>query len=111
VLTVTRPAPTTGAVRPQTRFGYTSMQAYFKNSAGSVVASGVPTWQLTSTSECQTLASCSGGADEVKTTIGYGPQAAGTVNNLYPVSVSKGSGDGLLTATTTYFHDGMGNVT
>jgi RHS repeat-associated protein len=108
--TAPRPAPTTGAVRPQTRFGYTSLQAYFKNAAGSVVASGVPTWQLTSTSECQTLASCSGGADEVKTSIAYGPQAAGTANSLYPVSVSKGSGNGSLTATTTYTHDGIGNV-
>ena len=111
LLTLTRPALTAGAVRPQIRFGYTSMQAYFRNSAGSIVASGVPTWQLTATSECQTLASCSGGADEVKTTIGYGPQAAGTANNLYPVSVSKGSGNGSLTATTGYTYDGMGNVT
>jgi len=110
VLTITRPAPNGGAVRPQTRFGYTSLQAYFMNGSGSVVASGVPTYQLTSTSECQTLSSCANAADEVKTTIGYGSQVAGTANSLYPVSVSKGSGNGALTATTAYTYDDMGNV-
>jgi RHS repeat-associated protein len=111
VLTVTSPAPTTGAVRPQTRYGYTALQAYYKNSSGSIVASGQPTYLLTSTSTCQTLSSCSGGADEVKTAITYGPQVAGTANNLLPVSVSKGSGDGVLTATSAYTYDNVGNLT
>jgi len=110
LLSVTAPAPTVGAVRPQTRFGYTNTQAYFENASGSVVASGVPTWQMTSISACQTLASCSNAANEVKTSINYGPQIAGTANNLFPISTSKGSGDGLLTATTTYTYDTIGNV-
>lgn len=110
LLTLTLPAPTVGAIRPQTRFDYASLQAYFRNSSGSIVASGVPTWQMTLTSECQTLASCAGGADEVKTTIGYGPQVAGTANNLWPISVSKGSGNGSLTATTTYIYSSQGDV-
>lgn len=111
VISVTSPAPTPGAVRPQIRFGYEAKQAYFKNSAGTIVASGVPTWLLTSTSQCQTLASCSGAADEVKTTINFGPQTAGTANNLYPVGVSSGSGDGALTAAKSFTYDSTGNVT
>jgi RHS repeat-associated protein len=111
VLTVTRPAPTTGAVRPQTRYGYTGLQAYYKNSSGSIVASGQTTYLLTSISACQTTASCSGVADEVKATIGYGPQTSGTTNNLLPVSISRGSGDGALTATTAFTYDNVGNTT
>src|SRR5207253_10697015 len=49
--------------------------------------------------------------DEVKTTIAYGPQVSGTANNLLPVSVSQGSGDGALTATTAYSYDNIGNAT
>jgi YD repeat-containing protein len=111
LLTVTRPAPTTGATRPQTRYGYTALQAYYKNSSGSIVASGQPTDMLTSTSACQTTSSCSGLADEVKTAISYGPQSAGTANNLLPVSSSSGSGDGALTATTAVTYDNIGNAT
>jgi RHS repeat-associated protein len=109
LLTVTAPAPTTGATRPQARYGYSQLQAYFDTGSG-IVASGEPVWVLTSTSACQTGASCSGTADEVKTTIGYGPQTTGTGNNLLPASVSKGAGDASLTATTAIAHDDVGNV-
>ena len=34
VLSVTAPAPTSGAVRPQTRYAYTGLQAYYRQSAG-----------------------------------------------------------------------------
>lgn len=111
VLTVTAPAATTGAVRPQTRYSYSSMQAYYKNSSGSIVASGQPIYVLTGTSICQTTASCVGTADEVKTTIDYGPQTAGTANNLLPVSTATGAGNGSLTATTTFAYDPAGNRT
>ncbi len=58
-----------------------------------------------------TLSSCAGGADEVKATVDYGPQTAGTGNNLLPVSASQGAGDGSLTATTAIGYDDVGNVT
>ncbi len=111
VLTVTKPAPATGGTRPQTRYGYTQLQAYYANSLGSIVASGLPVYRLTSISECQTGASCSGTSDEVKTTISYGPQTTGVGNNLLRVSLSKGDGTGALTATTAYTYDDIGNVT
>ncbi len=111
IASVTAPAPTAGAARPQARYTYGTMQSYYKNSSGSIIASGQPTYLLTSTSACRTLASCAGGSDEVKSSIGYGPQASGTPNNLLPVLQSKGSGDAVLTATSAYTYDNVGNRT
>jgi RHS repeat-associated protein len=87
VATVTRPAAPNG-VRPQTRYSYT-------------LTNGI--YLLTGISECQTTSSCAGGADEVKTSIGYDIYAN-------PTAVSKGSGDGVLTATNTMTYDGMGDL-
>ena len=105
-LTVTSPA--VGNVSPQTRYTYTALQAYYLNSSGAVVASGVPVTKLTSTSTCRTTASCSGGADEIKTTIAYG--TAGVANNLLPTSVTSGAGDGSLTATSSVGYDAAGDI-
>ncbi|MFA5965681.1 MAG: RHS repeat-associated core domain-containing protein [Sphingomonas sp.] len=110
VTSVTAPAPTTGATRPQTRYSYTSLQAYYSNGT-SIVASGQPVTLLTGTSTCQTGSSCSGTSDEVTTTTSYGPQTTGVGSNLLPVSVSSGAGNGSLTATVTVAYDAVGNVT
>lgn len=109
VLTATLPAATAGGVRPQTRYSYTALQAYYDKGSG-IVASGQPTYRLTSTSTCQTGSSCAGTSDEIKTTIAYGPQSAGIGNNLLPVSLTKGSGDGALTATSAATYDSVGNT-
>jgi RHS repeat-associated protein len=109
LLSETLPAPTPGAVRPQTRYGYTAKQAYYKNAGGAIVSSGESVSLLTRVSVCQTLASCEGTADEVKRTIDYGPQTAGVPNNLLPVSSTIGGGDGALAATTAITYDSLGN--
>jgi RHS repeat-associated protein len=109
VTAVTAPAPVAGGVRPQTRYSYTNQQAYYKNSSGSVAASGLPITLLQTISECRTTASCVGAADETKATVNYGPQSAGTANNLLPASVTKASGDNILSATTNYTYDNAGN--
>jgi RHS repeat-associated protein len=106
VLTVTQPA--VGGIAPQTRYSYTALQAYVKNSGGSIVASGISAYRLTGSSACRTTASCAGGADEVKSTIAYG--STGVANNLLPTSMSSGSGDGLLTATSSATYDAVGNL-
>lgn len=108
VLTVTLPAALSG-VRPQTRYGYTTLQAYYYNS-GSIVASGQSVYRLTSISNCRTSASCTGSTDERLTTIYYGPQTAGTGNNLHPLSVTPALGNGTLAATSTFTYDSIGNV-
>ncbi|GAA0330367.1 hypothetical protein GCM10009087_45680 [Sphingomonas oligophenolica] len=110
ITSVLAPAPVALGVRPETRYGYTALQAYFKNSAGSIVASGEPIAMPTSVSSCQTGASCAATSNEVKTTIAYGPQTAGTANNLLPVSSTTGAGDGSLTASSTVTYDMIGNV-
>ncbi len=109
LLTVTLPPAVAGGVRPQTRYSYGTYQAYYKNSAGSIVASGQNQYLLTGVSVCQTTASCVGAADEARTSIAYGPQVAGTANNLLPVSTTSGSGDGALSATSTFTYDTVGN--
>lgn len=108
VLTVTSPAPTTGATQPQTRLSYTALYAYYKNSGGMIVAASTPVYRVTGVSACQATASCSGAVDEVKRTTTYG--TTGVANNLLPTSTSVGSGDGALTATTALTYDSVGNV-
>jgi RHS repeat-associated protein len=108
VLTVTAPAPSAGAVRPQTRYTYAPLQAYLKTSGGSFVASGVTTYLPTQVSQCVTAASCAGTAGEVVQTIAYGAQG-GSSNNLRPVSIVAGAGNGSLTATVAIGYDTVGN--
>jgi RHS repeat-associated protein len=88
VLTVTRPAASTGGVRPQTRTSYTLTN-------GEYLPTGV--------SQCQTGSSCAGTADEVKTAASYD-------SNGNVISVSSGDGGGALTATQAMTYDAMGNL-
>jgi YD repeat-containing protein len=103
ITSVTLPAGASG-IRPQSRFSYAALAASYRNGSG-VVISGTPVYLLTSTSECATMASCTGTADEIKTITTYGPN-----NGLLPVSVAKASGDGALSATTTTTYYGTGDV-
>lgn len=84
-------APAVNNVRPEKRLAYTQV-------------GGV--WRVTSTSECRTATpgNCSGGSDEVKTTIAY------TGNTALPASVSIGAGDNSLTATTSMTYNAMGRL-
>jgi RHS repeat-associated protein len=110
VLSVTGPAPTPGAVRPQARFTYAPAFAWYKDAVGTLVQSPTPISVRTTSSSCATLASCAGAADEVRSITTYQVGSAGTASNLLPVSVSSGSGDGSLTATVTTTYDAVGNV-
>ncbi|HKH43215.1 MAG TPA: hypothetical protein VKM72_00980, partial [Thermoanaerobaculia bacterium] len=87
-LTVTAPAPTTGAVRPTTTYSYAQF-------------SGV--YLPTGTSACQTLASCTNGADEARVTLGYDARGNAT-------SITGRNGTGTLSVTSTATYDGMGNM-
>lgn len=111
ILTETAPAATAGGVRPKTTYSYVSLQAYFRNSGGSIVASGQPISVLSTVSTCQTLAVCAGTADEVLTVYTYGPQSTGTGNNLLPSTVTAKAGDNSISATTSFTYDMIGNVT
>lgn len=90
VATVTLPAPTAGANRPQKRYTYTATGGIYL---------------LTGASECQTgtAPACVGTADEVKTAIGYDA-------NGNAISVSRGAGNGSLTATASATYTAMGDL-
>lgn len=105
----TMPADSSG-LRPQTRYTYSPLQAYTKNSSGSIVATGQNVVKLTGVSFCRTNTSCTGTSDELKTSISYGPQTPGTGNNLLPVSQTVAAGDYSVTATSAVGYDAMGNV-
>ena len=107
VLTVTSPAAPNG-VRPQKRYTYTQLYAWIKNSSGGFVQASTPVWMPTGTSECMTLASCAGSADEIKTTYAYG--STGTANNLLVTSVTVAAGNNSVAATTTTTYDSAGNA-
>ncbi len=97
VLTVTAPAPTTGAVRPQTRTTYVRV-----NSSG--VEGSVGVFKPKTISTCRTQSSCLGTADEAKATFFYG-------NHQNVASVTTATGNGSLSATTAFGYDAAGNVT
>lgn len=107
VLTVTLPAPSVGAVRPQTRYTYAGHNARFLTGPSFWADSPWTAYLPVAVSACQTGSSCAGTADEARTTIVYG--TAGTPNNLLPTSVSTGAGDGSLTATSAMAYDNASN--
>jgi RHS repeat-associated protein len=86
VLTVT--APAVNGVRPQTRYSYTLTNGEYR---------------VTGVSQCQTVSSCVGTADEAKTALAYDSNG-----NLH--WTQSGNGDGTLLATTAMTFDAVGNV-
>jgi YD repeat-containing protein len=102
ILTVTQPAATGGGTRPEQRFAYTQMYAWYRQTpAGSPAQAPSQVWRLTQTSACSTGTSpgCVGTANESRTTIGYGTTGVG--NNRVVLSVTAADGTGALTSTTT----------
>ncbi|MGV9008907.1 RHS repeat domain-containing protein [Brevundimonas sp.] len=105
LLSVTAPAPSTGATRPQTRYAYAAQTAWIKDSGGAFVAQPAVTLPV-EVSACASGTTCDATAQEVLSTITYG--ASGVANNLLPTSVSQGSGTdpAMRTVQTTYTPDG-----
>ena len=90
------PDPAQPALRPETRYSYTQLDAN-----GAPSPTGV--WMLTGISTCTTTPNCVGTADERRTVIAYGA-------GRRPVSRTDMAGDGSLVAATTTSHDSRGNV-
>lgn len=109
VLTVRLPAPTGGAVRPETRYDYTPLYAWYKNSAGTLAQAPTSIYKLTSVSSCRTTASCANTADEVRTIFAHQVGSSSTPSNLLLTSVTQRSGDGALSAVATFSYDSRGN--
>jgi RHS repeat-associated protein len=123
VLTVTRPAPVAGGVRPQTRYTYGQFTARYISGGAWIVAP--PVWRLTQTSTCQTLAgetpatpttpkipaACLGTADEVVTAFVYENSAVANNVRLLSTTTRAGNAPAAEWATTTFAYDARGNVT
>jgi RHS repeat-associated protein len=109
-LTVTAPAPSTGADRPQTRISYAPQTAYYKNSAGSIVAatSSVTLPTVVSTCALGTAPSCVGTANENRITFTYG--TAGVANTLLPTAIIQRNGDQTLSRGKSIVYTANGDV-
>lgn len=59
VLTATGPAPSPGAPRPQTRYTYAQLYAWYRDATG-IVQAPTPVWRLTGASTCATESTCAG---------------------------------------------------
>ncbi|ANC52534.1 hypothetical protein A4249_01860 [Brevundimonas sp. GW460-12-10-14-LB2] len=107
---MTLPAPTPGAVRPQTRIAYAAQTAYYKDGNGTIVASPTSITLPVSVSQCATNAApaCVGTLDEVRQTVQYG--TPGVANNLLPTVVTQGDGAGTLSASVTTAYTPNGDV-
>ncbi len=88
LLSVTLP-PGASGVRPQTRYSYQQV-------AGVTVLAGV--------SQCKTLASCVGTADESRISVGYDSA------NIRPISITKAAGNGSLSATSSIGYNSLGDT-
>lgn len=87
---------------------YTYSAVNARDANGNITGGGtLSAYRLTGVSTCR-IASCSGSADEVKTTIDYGSQSA--PNNILPLSVTTAAGDGSVSSTITTTYDYVGNV-
>src|SRR5262249_53485365 len=107
IATITLPAAVSG-IRPQTRNTYVASRAWWYTSPGVLQQSPAPVYKLSTTSQCQNLASCAGNLDEVKTTFAYG--IAGVPNNLQVSSKTDSDGTGGLARVTTYAYDLRGDL-
>lgn len=109
LLKVQLPAPSPGTDRPETRYTYAPLNAYFYSPSGSIVPGG-PITLLTEVSACPSGvgASCVGGPSERRSTINY--PSAGGLTNLLPYSTTARSGDGSIIATTTMSYTPSGDV-
>lgn len=110
ILSEMRPAPAAGAARPLKLTTWAQKTPYYKNSSGTLVASSTPIWEVSTVTECQTVAGsnspvCDSAAPKRVTTYEYG--ANGTANALWPHGIAV-TADGT-TRRTCYSYDALGN--
>lgn len=108
--TVTSPAASSGATRPQVRYSYAPAYAWTKNTSGSFVQSATPVSVLTTTSTCRTGASCAGTADETRTVVTHQSGSSSAGSNALPVTTTVQAGDGSVSLASSASYDSVGNV-
>ncbi|HEX8238736.1 MAG TPA: RHS repeat-associated core domain-containing protein [Allosphingosinicella sp.] len=110
---VEAPAPSAGAARPRTRYGYGSFYAWTRapgggwfSPAASPVTLPVKTWSCQTTSACLDTSS-----DAVKTTFAYQSGSSSAGSNLLLSSTTTGSGTGTPSISSSFAYDNVSNVT
>ncbi|WP_235538217.1 hypothetical protein [Pelomonas sp. Root1444] len=115
---VRKPAVISGgvSVRPEIRYTYTPLYAYFKTSATGYAQASAPVYLLTRERTCLATATiadgsgCTGGAaDEIITDYDYGPANAANNLELRGVTVSAYAEGALQVRRTCYQYDSFGN--
>jgi YD repeat-containing protein len=101
VLSATGPA--VNGVRPQVRYTYGQKYAGVNNGGG-IVQAATPMWVVVEEAQCMTAASCTGGADEVKTAYDWGTYQSGPL-----MLRGKVVDPGGLNLRTCYGYDARGN--
>lgn len=115
VLSVTSPAPSGSApvgsgVRPETRYSYTQLYAYYRQSSGGgVTQAPTAVYRLSGTAACATTSSCANGSDETVSSISY--DTTGSLDNVLPTSVTVRAGNSAVSTTSTNTYDQIGNLT
>lgn len=121
ITTITLPAasgatPVGSGTRPETRFSYTALNSWYKNSGGSLVASGSGIYRLTQTSACASgsAPSCVGTSDESRRVTAYEAGSGSVASNLLPVTGTARSGNtsggGAVSAVTNTTYTVVGDV-
>lgn len=107
----TLPAPTPGAVRPQNRYAYQQMSAWYRqNGSSAITQAPSAVWRRVEASACTTSASCDGQAQEVQSSTAYQAGSSSAASNLLPLSTTTGAGNGSLLATVTMTWDANGDL-
>ncbi len=104
VTSETRPAASAGASRPQTNWEYRKVYRRIVTNDGVLLNSGNRTVPVKK-SQCMTVSPCAGTADEIITTIDYGPQTGPNVPRIYGMTASWNG----QARTTCYIYDDRGN--
>lgn len=111
VETVTMPAPSAGASRPQVRTTYAPRYAYYRHNGNpGLSASDAPIYVPISTSQCMTGSACQGGADERVDEMVYGRSQSGVANNLLPDTIRRKAGTGAYLSSTSFEYGDLGDV-
>jgi len=123
----TKPAPQSGATRPQTRTLFQGIKAtYDTDGDGDFELAATPIYKLTKSSACAPAnttpidlgttgqLACASTVNELVTTYDYGDEASLTTGNLLINSVTTGtglaSGTGSIRATTAFGYTGRGDL-
>ncbi|RXZ63894.1 hypothetical protein ETX26_08030, partial [Pelagerythrobacter rhizovicinus] len=104
VTRVRYPAPSGSGTRPEINYVYSARFPHIRNASGNLVPASQAQYKVTQITACATAATCSGTANETKVTLAY------DTPNLLLTQMTVASGNGAVSATTTYAYDDADNL-